>query len=128
MRCSVSEKIGIHYIGALIATRYFLTPNKHCFFANIGAGLSIYKNHFIINSQEFNLKDNTAAFVAEFGYDFFVTKNFAIGLQASLFFGSQKFFSFVNDKGIVSLGENVQQPNRLNMNHLDISIGFRFYK
>jgi len=128
IRGSISEKIGIHYIGGFIATRYFLPSNKHCIFANIGAGLSIYKNNLKINANKQILTDNSAAFVAEFGYDFFITQNFAMGLQTSIYFGFLKNFSYINDNGNITLGKSIRQPRRLNLNHIDISIGFRFYK
>jgi outer membrane protein W len=128
VRGSLSEKIGIHYVGILIATRYFLPSQKHCLFANIGAGYVEYKNRLAINGYKHTIADDSAGIVAEFGYDFFVTKNVAIGLQASVFFGSQKYFSYIIDKENVTLSKSIRQPRRLNLNHLDISLGFRFYK
>ena len=128
VRSSLSEKIGIQYIGAFLATRYFLKPNNHCFFVNIGAGANIYLNNLSVQSKKHTLTDISAGFAAEFGYDFFVTKNFAIGLQASMFFGSLKYFSYIIDNGNITLGKSIRQPRRVNLNHIDISLGFRFYK
>jgi hypothetical protein len=50
--------------------------------------------------------------LAEIGYDFFVNKYFAIGLQTSLLIELKKG----------KWGE----PE--NLSHIDISLGFRFYK
>jgi len=128
IRGSISEKVGIHYIGTYCATRFFLTPNNHCFFASAGVGYVRSNNDLLINNKGTVIKDNSVAFVAEFGYDFFVTKNLAIGLQASLFLGSLKYFTYIIDNGIITLEESIRQKKRLNLSHLDISLGFRFYK
>jgi len=85
----ISEKIGIHYIGAYLSGRYFVKPNKHCLFANAGAGLSIYRNKatfmyygdYITDIQRKLSIESIATFSAEIGYDFFVTKSLAIGVQ-----------------------------------------------
>jgi len=128
VRGSISEKVGVHYFGIYFSIRHFLPSKKHCLFANVGAGCVNYRSNLKINGKKLTLNDDSAGFAAEFGYDFFVTKHFAVGLQTSLFFGTQKYFSYIIKDGNITLGKSIRQPKRLNFNHIDISIGFRFYK
>ena len=58
-----------------------------------------------------NVSKNSAAFFAEIGYDFFITKYFAIGLQTS---------------ALIDL-KNGKLTTPHNMSHIDVSLEFRFY-
>jgi len=128
IRSSISEKSGIHYIGAFVAIRNFLSDNNHCFFGSVGAGYLLTHNNTLISSSEIIINDHSAAFVVEVGYDFFITQNFAIGLQASMFLGSQKYYTYIIDNGYIKLTESIWQQKRINLSHLDITLGFRLYK
>jgi len=115
----ISEKFETHYIGAFFETRGFLGKNKHCVFGNVGVGYIRYNNDAKIAYEDVKIIGNSAAFSAEIGYDFLITKNFAIGLQTSFMLG------FVN-----YLVDNVKPktPQKENLSHLNITLGFRFYK
>jgi len=106
----VSEYIETHFVGAFLATQFFLVPNKHSIFANVGAGFIRYKNNIMLNSREVSNIDNSAAFFGEIGYDFFITKSFAIGLQIST---------------LIELTNGLSDPE--SMSHIDFSLGFKFY-
>jgi len=116
----LSELSNTHLFAPIIATQFFIVPKKHCLFANVGVGYVRYHNKailFIASTQSNPIKDivtipkNSAAFFAEIGYDFFVHKSFAIGLQVSTLIELRK-------------GKLIE-PN--NLSHIDISLGFRFY-
>jgi len=115
---NLSEKIGIHYIGAFTGTRTFL-GKRHCVFANVGIGYIRYANEALTHKDHVVIDGNSAAFSADIGYDFFVTRNFAIGLQASMTLGISgyrvnKYF--------------MNEQYKENVSHVDVSLGFRFYK
>ena len=50
---SLSEKIWIHYIGPYLSGRYFVKPNKHCLFANVGVGFIISNIKLSIKKEAF---------------------------------------------------------------------------
>jgi outer membrane protein W len=112
----LSELVDIHYIAPFLAVQVFTKPNKQCFFANIGAGYVRYSDNAVLyKSFIIPVKKevaNSAAFFVEIGYDFFVSKSLAIGLQSSLLIGGFK---------------NEKRSNFENLSHVDISLGFRFY-
>jgi len=109
-----SEKIGIHYIGVFYAARYFVVPNKHCLFATVGTGYVRYRNKTKFTAFPISISgseiftENTAALFAEIGYNFFVTKSLAVGLQVSTSIGLLK--------------------DRANVGHVGITLGLRFLK
>ena len=107
-----SELIGTHYVGAFLATKIYTLPQKQCVFANVGAGYLRYEDYAIsFNKVITDVAKNNAAIFVEIGYDFFVTKRFAIGLQTS---------------GLIDLKKE-KLPDVKNMSYIDISVGFRFY-
>ena len=107
-----SELIGTHYVGAFLAAQFFTIPQKQCIFANVGAGYLRYENYANSLKEEItHITKNNAAVFVEIGYDFFVTKRFAIGLQTS---------------GLIDLKKE-KLPDVKNMSYIDFSLGFRFY-
>jgi len=115
----LSEKFETHYIGAFLETRGFLGKNKHYVFGNVGIGYIRYNNDAKIAYEDVKIIGNSTAFSAEIGCDFLITKNFAIGLQTSFMLG---FVDYLVD--------NVKPitPQKENMSHLNITLGFRFYR
>jgi hypothetical protein len=110
----LSELVEIHYLGTLLATEFFTIPQKQCFFANVGIGYIRYTHNaklIKLGYELTNIAKNSAAFFAEIGYDFFVSKYVAIWLQASMLIELKK--------------GKLTEPE--NMSHIDISLGFRFY-
>jgi len=123
----LSEKIGIHFMGGFLSTRFFPnTNNKHFVFVNVGAGYVRFRDNMIIINLPVKITGNTAAFVAELGYDFWVTKHLAIGFQVAMMIGSLKFIDITvgNETERVAL----DKLQRENLTHVDITLGFRFYK
>jgi hypothetical protein len=116
----LSELVNVHYFAPFLVAKIFTIPHKQCFFANAGVGYVrynhkafLYRSAGILEITEVaNIAKNSAAFFAEIGYDFFVNKYFAIGLQTSLLIELKK-------------GKWIEPEN---ISHLDISLGFRFYK
>jgi len=107
-----SELIGTHYAGAFLSAQFFTIPQKQCILANVGAGYLRYENYTnSLNEEITRISKNSAAIFVEIGYDFFVSKRFAIGLQTS---------------GLIDLKKE-KIPNIKNMSHIDVSLGFRFY-
>jgi outer membrane protein W len=122
----LSNKIEIHFIGAFLSTRYFLESNKHCVFANVGAGYVRYKDHAVFINQSVKMTGNTAAFFAEIGYDFLVTNHLAIGFQLSVILGQLQAIYLTMSN--IKVKEELDRTQRENLGHIDISLGFRFYK
>ncbi|MCL2435897.1 MAG: outer membrane beta-barrel protein [Lentimicrobiaceae bacterium] len=117
----LSELVDIHYFAPLIATQYFIVPKKHCIFANVGAGYLLYNNkamlakktgNYLEKKEIENTTKHSAAFFAEIGYDFLVTKYFAIGLHVS---------------ALLEL-TNVKLNDPENLSQISVALGFRFYK
>jgi len=113
------ERYRVDYIGPFLGVRSFMGKNRHLAFGHFGFGLVKYRNNAQVGFEEFLLKGQAIAFSADIGYDFFVTQNFAIGLIASLTLGNVEYKTD-NLKNLRSGKENVT--------HVDIALGFRFYK
>jgi len=117
-----SEKIGIHYMGIFFAGRYFTVSRKHCLFINAGGGYLRYRNSTVVTIGGYSgsIKDISTgghvAFSADVGYDFFVTKSLAIGLQVSTTIG---YLKYENGKEL---------EKRRNVGHVGILLGLRFNK
>jgi len=112
----ISEKIGIYFIGSYFSGRYFIKPNKVCLFMNAGAGFAICRhkttlmhfgetNIYMQNKLSIN---TTAAFSAEIGYDFFVTKSLAVGILISSSVGLLR--------------------ERVDVDYLGVTLGLRYWK
>jgi len=106
---------GIHYIGAFLSIRYFVIPNKHCLFANVGVGYIRYREKTVsinnskpIKENSVVFAENTLALFPEIGYDFFITKSLAVGLLVSSPVGLLK--------------------DRVKVGHVGASLGLRFWK
>lgn len=107
-----TELIGTHYFGALLSAHFFPVPLKHCIFVDAGVGYvrnSDYTKLYGDNTK--HVIKNGAAFFAEIGYDFFITKHFAIGVQTSVLIELKKVL--------------IIDPE--NTSHINVSLGFRFY-
>jgi hypothetical protein len=123
----LSEKIGIHYVGGFLSTRFFPNSNnKHCVFLNAGAGYVRFSEKMVVIDLPAKITGNTAAFCAEIGYDFFVTKHLAIGLQISMMLGSLGAIDLTVGK--ITERIELDKSQREGLSHIDISLGFRFYK
>ncbi|MCL2435828.1 MAG: hypothetical protein FWD09_06810 [Lentimicrobiaceae bacterium] len=61
---------------------------------------------------------------AQIGYDFFVSKYLAIGLQLSMTLGALNSMNVTVD----NVTEKQTLAQRETLNHIAISLGFRFYK
>ena len=113
----LSELRDIHYFAPFFATQLFTMPRKQCLFTNAGVGYVLDRHNAILVKNEAikeiaNIAKHSAAFFVEIGYDFFVSRFLAIGLQTSLLVELKK--------GKWSEPEN--------LSYIDISLGFRFYK
>ena len=122
----LSERIGIHCVAPFFSVRYFAVPNKHCIFVNVGFGYTIYRNNTIDWFKGIVKKTgSTGAFFAEIGYDFLVTKYLAVGVQMSALIGSMKSVNITfND---ITEKHKTERRER-NLSHIDLTLGFRFYK
>ena len=123
---SLSEKIGIHYIGGFLGIRHFTKENKLCFFANAGGGYVRFVDNGVSQGIRAIITGNTGAFLGEIGFDYFATKRLAIGLQVSFTAGVLK--NITTTVGKVSVKEALDKADHENISHIDISLGFRFYK
>jgi hypothetical protein len=123
-----SENIGIHYIGGFFAARYSVAPenNKHFVFANVGLGYAKFIDNMIMLAYSAKMTGGTAAFFAEIGYDFLITKYFAVGFQLSVTVAHIKVMNFT--MGETSQRIELDKTQQENISHLDISLGFKFYK
>ena len=107
------RKVNINYLGAFFGVRFLMNQNRNCLFANSGVGYVNFRDNIHI------INGNSYAFLSEIGFDFFVTKYFALGLQVSLSIGALENI-YIENKKISGIREN--------LTHVDISLGFRFYK
>jgi hypothetical protein len=122
----MSDDIRIDFIGPFFSMRYLNASKKNCFLMNFGLGYMGYKDKGIVVSQNGAIKGYTAGFCFDIGYDMGISKNFALGIQLSLFGGTLSQY----DQSIGNHTETVklEKDNYENLSRIDLSIGLRFNK
>lgn len=109
------------FIGPSLATKYDSPNNKHTFLFNLAIGYMGYlsKNDMI----PVQTTGGTVGSALDAGYDYHMTKNFAIGAQFALVGGVLNRLTYKN--GNASVTEKLDDNQKESMSRLDFSLGAR---
>ena len=121
----MSDNISINFIGPFFSTRFLNANKRNCFLMNLGIGYLGYKNDAILISN-YKLKGNTVGFCWDIGYDIGLSKNFALGFQASYTAGTLREYELSDATKVQTI--KLDENNYENLSRIDLSIGLRFNK
>jgi hypothetical protein len=119
-----SDKISINFIGPSFSTRLFDTNKKSCFIMNFGFGYMGYNDQNIQSNQTKTYKGNTVGLCMDIGYDFGISKKFAIGFQFSIFTGTLTSYKYSD--GTNSVNIKLDKDQYENLSKIALSVGIRF--
>lgn len=85
----LSDDISIYYVGPFFTMHNFCGRRKqNIFYFNASLGYLRYSDDNIVINDAISIKGNSVGMCADVGYDFGISKSFAIGFQLSLMYGS----------------------------------------
>lgn len=122
------ETVMVHtFIGPSLASKYVSPSGKHTLLSSVALGYMGYLSD--VRSFMTQITGGTVGAVIDIGYDYSITKRFAIGPQLSFAGGvlnklTYKGYSSYNKN--VSYTQELDKNNRESMSRLDISFGARF--
>lgn len=108
------------FVGPSFATKYETTSRKHLLLLSAALGYMHYWNH----NGFIKTTGGTVGSALDFGYDYRITKSFALGAQLSFVGGVLNKLTQTN--GSMSVTTKLEDNNRESMARLDLSVGARF--
>ncbi len=115
----IEDNITVSFIGPAFFERKALIPQKLLLISNIAIGRISYVNDGTIITEPVTIKGNTIGFSGAIGLDFFIAKDFAIGIDFSYLIG--KIGKYKINNQTVDLEEDES------MNRWDFNIGLKYY-
>ncbi|MDQ8004981.1 MAG: hypothetical protein REI64_09305 [Pedobacter sp.] len=108
------------FIGPTFGTKFGSADNKHLFVFTSALGYMGFWSHngFVKTTGD------TVGSALDLGYDYNITKQFAIGTQISFVGGTLSNITYTSANG--SVNEKLDKNNRESMARMDISFGARF--
>ncbi|WP_461788904.1 hypothetical protein [Pedobacter sp.] len=117
---SASTDLVNTFFGPSFSTKYDSQNNKHMLMLSAAIGYMHYWSH----NGFIKTTGGTVGSALDFGYDYRVTKNFALGAQLSFVGGALSKLTQTN--GSMSVTSELEDNKKESMARLDISIGARF--
>ena len=122
---AISDDITIGFIGPFLSARLLSANKVNSLYTNIGIGYSSYTNHAVAFSES-TYKGHATGFALDIGYDIGVSRNFAVGLQASLITGAVTMMEEAS-RGKKKT-HKLDKENYEGLSRVEFSIGLRFIK
>ncbi|MFC2107661.1 hypothetical protein ACFLRY_04945, partial [Bacteroidota bacterium] len=116
---NVDSKLSLNYIAPKIVARLISPDNLHVIIAGISAGYYRYL-HLMKFDDQFEIRGSSLGYAFDFGYEYILFKNFAIGLNASCIFGQINEFYINQDK-------SEYYKDWSDITQINIGIGIRYY-
>lgn len=119
---SIATTLVNTFVGPSLATKYDSPNNRHSLFFNVAIGYMGY----LSDKENLQIKSTgaTVGSALDAGYDYRITKNFAIGAQLSLVGGVLS--KLTHERGNQSVTETFADGQKESMSRLDVSLGARF--
>lgn len=122
----VEDKHTIPFIGPMISTRFYGEKRQSIFLMNYSIGYLWYKDKRMEDNSSFTFTGNTLGLLIDLGYDYWFSKNNALGVRLSLIGGSLKKYTY--DNGKTKEKVNLDKNKYEGLGRLDVSVGLRFGK
>jgi len=121
---AATDNITHSFVGPSLSTKYVSANTKHTFVLAVALGYLGYVNDGGLNGIPLKMTGGTFGSTLDAGYDFNITKSFALGAQISIVGGVLKSYTVSN--GAMSTKVNLDDKNKMSLARLDISFGARF--
>ena len=122
---TLKEEHTIYYVGPMFSSRFF-DMGKGTYLINYSIGYLSYIDEGTDANGSFTIKGNTVGLLIDLGYDYWFSKNNALGVRLSLIGGSLKKYTY--DNGKTKEKVNLDKNKYEGLGRLDISVGLRFGK
>ena len=122
----LSDDISITYIGPYYSSRFLTSNKKNSLFMNLGLGYVGYKDDAFVLNSDLLLTGGTAGLLVEVGYDFGLSKSFAMGIQVSLIGGTLTQYKI--DDGFNTQTIELNEDEYEGLGRINISVGLRLIK
>ena len=114
---TLKDEHTIYYVGPMFSTRFF-DMGKGAYLINYSIGYLGYIDEGNDANGNFTNKENAIGLSVDFGYDYWFSKNAALGVRLSLVGGKLKETNKTKS--------NVEPNSQISLSRLDISVGLRF--
>ncbi|MDR3705882.1 MAG: outer membrane beta-barrel protein [Paludibacteraceae bacterium] len=123
---TISDKEWIQYFGPYGSYRYILPNDKrNVLYANLGVGYTLYRDKGAAPSTtDVTITGHQVGVFANLGYDYFITKNFALGVE--LGFNVAKLSKYKTDDGTTTETVSLDSDSHVSLNTLDVSVGLKY--
>ena len=122
---TMSDDITIRFIAPVLSTRFLDIKKKNAFLFNLGIGYLGYTDNAELGDA-YEIKGNTLGLCWGIGYDFKISENGALGIQFSYLKGTLNEYKIADKTKTETV--KLDDKNRINLNRIDLSVGFRFIK
>jgi len=118
------EEMNLNFVGPFLSYRWLSPDARNAFYINYGLGYLGMVDDAVI-FEKFKIKGGTLGHLGDIGYDFSITKHFALGATISLVTGTCTSYTLYNSAG-ASETIKLDKDKYETYSHLSFSIGFRF--
>ena len=126
----VEDKHTIPYIGLMASARLYDSKKRGALLLNCSAGYLGYTDAGTYNGQSFTIKGNTLGLALDFGYDYWFSRNMALGVRLSLISGvlkeCTKETAATKEYAATTEKIKLEKAEYEDLGRLDISVGLRF--
>jgi len=122
----LNDNIRIKFIGPTLSARLFNSTKKNYLLMELGLGYMDYRDKGGLVSIPAIIKGSTLGSYWSIGYDFGLSKDFALGFQLSLLTG--QLYQYTVSDGITTKTVKLDNNSYENLARIDLSIGLRFNK
>jgi len=124
---NLSDNLNIQYIGPMytgITRQIKRNGVKDAFILNVGMGNLFYSDTKIVDLKDYKITGSTLGTFYSIGYDHFVSKNMALGIQLSLITGLLSNYDRFD--GTSTTHVQLDNSNYQSLTHVSLTVGLRF--
>jgi len=122
---TMSDDLSISFIGPSVSTRFPSIKGNNGFLMDFSLGYMKFTDNIVVING-YSEKGSTMGMSAGFGYDFSISRNLALGIQCSLYYGRLSEYVRTTNGSSTTIRLNKESYEKLD--RLDLSVGLRFLK
>ncbi len=122
---AVSDDIKMFYAGPSVITRWVPANKKGVFNSDFSLGYLNFSNFSTLDGQQLQIKGATLGLTLGLGYDFYISKNFGVGLGIGFVLGTLTKVT-LND-GNTTQTVKLEEGQYEGLSRIDLSVGLRVY-
>jgi len=121
----MSDDLSITFIGPSVSTRFPSINGNNGFLMDFSVGYMTFTDDIVFNNK-YSEKGSTVGLSLGLGYDISISRNFAMGIQLSMYAGRLSEFVRTNYQGSTTI--RLSEGNYERLERMDLSVGLRFLK